>query len=259
MGKEKNVEIEYLKERLRLGITSLETQIRASNTRIADQKRVNEEVMLSSQGAFRASIAVKTRQIEDLASAKQASLIELDELRKAHGEEATDAIVSEALHKAKLDLDYKLKLEKQVRETAVDNIHKLEAEVKLKEAELKSKSQWYNRLWHRYWTKKIPQLERDLRFLKIEITDEQKRKSTCEELISRLSAQIESKLNAAQLAEVEEVAIAELERQITDMQSQKKKEMEANEQSLRLQKEAGDEVITTLQAEAEDFRSKRKA
>merc|ERR1712176_397524 len=134
-----------------------------------------------------------------------------------------------------------------------------EAEVKLKKAELKSKSKWYNSLWHRYVTKQVPQLEQELRFLSIEIAEEKTRKSNCEDLISRLSAQIESKLNAAQLAEVEEVAIEELERQIIETQSQKKKEMESNEQALRLQKETGDEAISALQDQADDLKSKRQA
>merc|ERR1712003_556535 len=257
--REKQVEIKDLKVQLRSDIASLENSISASKKRVSEQKRVNEEVMLSSQDKFRANIAEKSRQIEDLTAAKKDSLQELDELRKAHGEAATDAVVSETLHKAKLDLDYKLKLEKQVRETAVDNIRRLEAEVKLKQADLKSKSKWYNRLWHRWITKKAQELERDIRFLGIEIAEQKRAKSDCEELISRLSTQIESKLNAAQLAEVEEVAIEELEKQIIDTQSQKKKEMEANEQALRLQKETGDEAISALQDQADDLKSKRQA
>merc|ERR1712151_80209 len=257
--REKQVEIEDLKAQLRSDIASLETRISASQKRILEQKRVNEEVMLSSQDKFRANIAEKSRQIEDLTAAKKDSLQELDELRKAHGEAATDAVVSETLHKAKLDLDYKLKLEKQVRETAVDNIRRMEAEVKLKQAELKSKSKWYNYLWHRWITKRAQELERDLRFLGIEIAEQKRAKSDCEELISRLSTQIESKLNAAQLAEVEEVAIEELERQIIDTQSQKKKEMEANEQALRLQKETADEAIKALQEQTGDLKSKKQA
>merc|ERR1712061_244896 len=103
------------------------------------------------------------------------------------------------------------------------------------------------------------ELERDLRFLGIEIAEQKRAKSDCEELISRLSTQIESKLNAAQLAEVEEVAIEELEKQIIDTQSQKKKEMEANEQALRLQKETADEAIKALQEETGDLKSKKQA
>merc|ERR1712039_889716 len=255
--REKQVEIKDLKVQLRSDIASLENSISASKKRVSEQKRVNEEVMLSSQDKFRANIAEKSRQIEDLTAAKKDSLQELDELRKAHGEAATDAVVSETLHKAKLDLDYKLKLEKQVRETAVDNIRRLEAEVKLKQADLKSK--WYNRLWHRWITKKAQELERDIRFLGIEIVEQKRAKSDCEELISRLSTQIESKLNAAQLAEVEEVAIEELERQIIDTQSQKKKEMEANEQALRLQKETADEAIKALEETDGDLKSKKQA
>merc|ERR1712056_71546 len=98
------------------------------------------------------------------------------------------------------------------------------------------------------------ELERDLRFLGIEIAEQKRAKSDCEELISRLSTQIESKLNAAQLAEVEEV-----ERQIIDTQSQKKKEMEANEQALRLQKETADEAIKALQKQTGDLESKKQA
>merc|ERR1712003_282370 len=93
----------------------------------------------------------------------------------------------------------------------------------------------------------------------IEIAEKKRAKSDCEELISRLSTQIESKLNAAQLAEVEEVAIEELEKQIIDTRSQKKKEMEANEQALRLQKETADEAIKALEETDGDLKSKKQA
>merc|ERR1711988_1731732 len=62
--REKQVEIKDLKVQLRSDIASLENSISAS------QKRVNEEVMLSSQDKFRANIAEKSRQIEDLTAAK---------------------------------------------------------------------------------------------------------------------------------------------------------------------------------------------
>merc|ERR1711988_211762 len=81
--REKQVEIKDLKAQLRSDIASLENSISASQKRVLEQKRVNEEVMLSSQDKFRANIAEKSRQIEDLTAAKQDSLQELDELRKA--------------------------------------------------------------------------------------------------------------------------------------------------------------------------------
>merc|ERR1712019_251747 len=100
-------------------------------------------------GKFRANIAEKSRQIEDLTAAKQDSLQELDELRKAHGEEATDAVVSETLHKAKVDLEFKLKLETHARDTAVTNIHNMGVERARLSAEIKSLDKWYNGWWHR--------------------------------------------------------------------------------------------------------------
>merc|ERR1712137_1496825 len=77
--RQKQVEIEDLKGQLRSDIASLEKRIRASQKRVLEQKRVNEEVMLSSQAKFRANIAEKSRQIEDLTAAKKDSLQELDE------------------------------------------------------------------------------------------------------------------------------------------------------------------------------------
>merc|ERR1712217_619173 len=69
--REKQVEIKDLKVQLRSDIASLENSISASKKRVSEQKRVNEEVMLSSQDKFRANIAEKSRQIEDLTAAKK--------------------------------------------------------------------------------------------------------------------------------------------------------------------------------------------
>merc|ERR1712083_114833 len=222
MGKEGNAKIEDLKKELRAAIATLEERITKSHTLMLNQKKVNEEIMLSSQAKLRESVDAISRQIEDFTSAKQESLEELEELRKAHGEDATDAIVSETLHKARVDLEFKLKLEKDARDTAVHNIQRMEAELARLELEIASLSKWYNEWWHRWVTRNLPPLERDRDFLKIEMGEEKRRKFHCEELISRLSAQIESKLNASQLAEVEEGAVEELEKQIADKQDEKK-------------------------------------
>merc|ERR1712187_975018 len=185
---------------------------------VVNQKKVNEAVILSAQAKFKESVDTITRQIEDFTSAKEASLKALDELRKAHGEEATDAVVSETLHKAKVDLEFKLKLETHARDTAVTNIHNMGVERARLGAEIQSLSKWYNGWWHRLITKKLPRLERNLNFLNIEIDEETRRRDRCIELISQLSARIELKLNASQLAEVEEAALEELEKQISDKQ-----------------------------------------
>merc|ERR1712039_641540 len=189
---------------------------------MGNQKQVNEAIILSSQAKFKESVDTISRQIEDFISAKEASLNELDELRKAHGEEATDAVVSETLHKAKVDLEFKLKLETNARDTAVTNIHNMGVERARLSAEIKSLDKWYKGWWHRHITKELPRLERNLNFLNIEIDEETRRRDRCIELISQLSAQIESKLNASQLAEVEEAALEELEKQISDKQDEKK-------------------------------------
>lgn len=257
--KEGNASIEDLKNELLTGIATLEKRIAETHTLIVNQKKVNGEVMLSTQAKLRESVDAISRQIEDFIAAKKESLQELDELRKAHGEAATDAIVSETLHKAKEDLQYKLKLETDARDTAVYNIQRMKAEFARLTMEIEGLSKWYNGWWHRYIARNLPPLERDRDFLSIEIGDEQRRKITCEELISRLSAQIESKLNAAQFAEVEEAAADELEKQIADKQNEKKKEMETNREALRLEKEAGDDAIQTLRDHEADLRSKEAA
>merc|ERR1712176_893061 len=215
--RDKTAEIENLKKELQEAIATLARQIAASQQRVVNQKKVNEAVILSSQAKFKQSVDTISRQIEDFTSAKEASLKELDELRKAHGEEATDAVVSETLHKAKVDLEFKLKLETHARDTAVTNIHNMGVERARLSAEIKNLDQWYNGWWHRL-TKKLPRLERNLNFLDIEIYEETGRRDRCIELISQLSTQIESKLNASQLAEVEEAALEELKKQISDKQ-----------------------------------------
>jgi len=204
---------------------------------------------------------VKSRQIDDFISAKKESLQELDALRKTHGEVATDAVVSEALHKAKVDLEFKLKLETNVRDTAVHNLRKMDVELARLNSEIDGKSSsWFGfgKVWHHYFTQHLPILKRDRKFLLIEIGDEKGRKLACEELISQLSTQIESKIGASQLAEVEEVAIEELEKQIIDVQGEKKKEMEANKEALRLEKESGDDAIQILKDNVASLRSQKQ-
>merc|ERR1712087_811983 len=107
--REKTTKIEDLKKELQEAIATLEQQIAASQQRVVNQKKVNEAVILSSQAKFKESVDTISRQIEDFISAKEESDEELDALRKAHGEIATDAVVSETLHKAKVDLEFKLK------------------------------------------------------------------------------------------------------------------------------------------------------
>merc|ERR1712194_478585 len=250
--------IEGLKQQLQSDIAALEERITESHKSMLKQKKVNEEMMLSAQAKFREDIDVKSRQIDDFISAKKDSLQELDALRKTHGEVATDAVVSEALHKAKVDLEFKLKLETNVRDTAVDNLRKMDVELARLNSEIDGKSKWYNKAWHHYVTKRLPNLKRDKNFLLIEIGDEKRRKLACEELISQLSTQIESKLGASQLAEVEEVAIEQLEKQIIDVQGEKKKEMEANKEALRLEKESGDDAIQILKDNVASLRSQKQ-
>jgi hypothetical protein len=256
---EGNDAIEGLKKKLQSDIAALEERITESHKSMLKQKKVNEEMMLSAQAKFREDIDVKSRQIDDFISAKKESLQELDALRKTHGEVATDAVVSEALHKAKVDLEFKLKLETNVRDTAVDNLRKMDVELARLNSEIDGKSKWYNKAWHHYVTKRLPNLKIDKNFLLIEIGDEKRRKLACEELISQLSTQIESKLGASQLAEVEEVAIEELEKQIIDVQGEKKKGVEANREALRLEKESGDDAIQILKDNVASLRSQKQA
>lgn len=245
--REGHANIENLKKELLAAIATLKERITENHARMLNQKEVNEEVILSSQAKFRESVDGISRQIEDFTSAKQESLQALDELRKVHGEAPTDAIVSETLHKAKVDLEFKLKLETNARDTAVTNLHNMGVERARLSAEIQSLDKWYKGWYHRLISKKLPRLERNLNFLRIEIDEETKRRDRYIELIGQLSAQIKSKLNATQLAEGEEAALEELEKQITDKRGEKKKEIEANNEALRLEKEAGDEAIETLQ------------
>merc|ERR1712176_1751273 len=163
--RDKTAEIENLKMELQEAIATLARQIAASQQRVVNQKKINEAVILSSQAKFKQSVDTISRQIEDFTSAKEASLNELDELRKAHGEEATNAVVSETLHKAKVDLEFKLKLETHARDTAVTNIHNMGVERARLSAEIKSLDKWWKGWWHRLVTKKLPRLERNLKFL----------------------------------------------------------------------------------------------
>merc|ERR1712194_125446 len=142
--------IEGLKQQLQSDIAALEGRITESHKSMLQQKKVNDEMMLSAQAKFREDIDVKSRQIDDFISAKKDSLQELDALRKTHGEVATDAVVSEALHKAKVDLEFKLKLETNVRDTAVDNLRKMDVELARLNSEIDGKSKWYNKAWHHY-------------------------------------------------------------------------------------------------------------
>merc|ERR1712060_628034 len=121
--------------------------------------------------------------------------------------------VSEALHKARADLEFKLKLQKEERTTAEDNINRIKAERWRLQADFNDKSKWY-KIWHwKIWSDTLRNLEKSISDLFTEEENEKARKNNCAELISRLSAQIESKLTASALAEVEEVAIDELEKQ----------------------------------------------
>merc|ERR1712194_707669 len=256
-----NDAIEGLKQQLQSDIAALEERITESHKSMLKQKKVNEEMMLSAQAKFREDIDVKSRQIDDFISAKKESLQELDALRKTHGEVATDAVVSEALHKAKVDLEFKLKLETNVRDTAVHNLRKMDVELARLNSEIDGKSSsWFGfgKVWHHYFTQHLPILKRDRKFLLIEIGDEKGRKLACEELISQLSTQIESKLGASQLAEVEEVAIEELEKQIIDVQGEKKKKRGPKKKKKKKKKKSGDDAIQILKDNVASLRSQKQ-
>merc|ERR1712113_548569 len=113
----------------------------------------------------------------------------LDALKKQHSEVADDVVISEALHKAKADLEFKLELEKSARDEAERNVHRMEKEMIRRNAEIERESNpWFFWNWA-IWSNKVKNLKRDRDFLATELREEIARKNNCDELTSRLSAQ----------------------------------------------------------------------
>lgn len=118
---------------------------------IHNQKTENVAKLLALKAEFNEELASKTRQINEFLAAKNESLEALKGLKNEHAEVADGAVVSEALHKARDDLELKLGLQEDAKATAELNLQRKKSEKKLKEAELEEAKEiwrvWYWEIW----------------------------------------------------------------------------------------------------------------
>merc|ERR1712039_39580 len=127
--------------------------------------------------------------------------------------------------------------QEDAKRAAESNIERIKRTISIKKAELAHEDKWY-KFWNwEIWSRTKTDLKAALRQLKKDKATEEGRVINCGELISRLSTQIESKLTASNLAEVQEVAIDELERQIQDKQNELKKAVEDEQTERALAKD----------------------
>lgn len=254
---EGNAAIEAMKKQLKEQIDGLNADIRARTKAANDQRRDNEAEILAFKAKFNQDVEDRTRQINQFMAAKQESMQQLNALRQEHGEIADDATVSEALHKAKADLDFQLKLQIDAQGAASERLKNIEEELKLKKAEHANANKWY-KFWHwKIWSDTLTNLEHSIASLQTEQKTNEEAKSKCADSISRLSAQIESKLTASKLAQVEEVAIVTLDKQIVEQQGEKRKALEDHQTKLALKKETGEDQIETFKAMVQELKNQK--
>lgn len=246
--KEGNARIDELKRTLNEQLAGLNADIEARRGAIQKQKIDNEAKLLALNAKYTDEVERKTQQMNDFISAQNESREELESLKKVHLAEASgDAIVSEALHKAKEDLEFKIKLQEDAKGAAESNIERIKRTITIKNAELAHEDKWY-KFWNwEIWSRTKTDLKAALGQLEKDKATEEGRMINCGELISRLSTQIESKLTASKLAEVQEVAIDELERQIQDKRNDVKQTLEDEQTERALAKETGEDQVLTFE------------
>merc|ERR1719436_147531 len=245
---EGNAAIEDLKKQMQQQIEGLNADIEARRGAIQKQKIENDAKLLALNAKYTDEIERKTQIINDFKSAQKDSREELAALKNTHLAEASDdAVVSEALHKAKEDLEFKIKLQEAAKNAAESNIDRIKRTINIKKAELEHEDKWY-KFWNwEIWSSTKTNLKNALAQLEKDRATEEGRAVNCGELISRLSTQIESKKTAKDLAEVQEVAIDELERQIQDEQNELAKAVEDEQTERALAKATGDDQVRTFE------------
>jgi len=255
--KDKTGEIEALKTQLQKRIKELSADIENRKTKKQEQEIENSSKLLALKAEFNEEVAHKTRQINEFLAAKKDSLEALNALKNTHSEVSDGAVVSEALHKARDDLDFKLKLQEDAKATSELILERKKVEKALREAELQDADKIW-KVWNwEAWSDKKRKMRAVIASVLADITAEGVSIVHSTDLINSLSTQIESKLSASKLAEVEEFAIEELEKQILEKQGEKKKVLEDEQTEVSLQKETGQDLVQTFKSMLEQLKAQR--